>query len=163
MGCDFYIYKYLEIEHKNGTAYYSLKDARGWFCELGINWYESDDEDYNPYYMSEECKQLWKDMVKLCLTPRQPFVLYKNDHFVSERVKDKYLPLLQNKINNIFINEKYIFKDTGIFESIEDIIQVTKKEIRYEPGKGDGPYFTFNDDCENEDEDTDDKENSNDN
>ena len=109
MGCDFYIYKYLEIEHKNGVSYYSLKDERGWFCELDISWnnsdYESDgndDFDYSKRYMGKETAKLWDDMVKLCLTPREPMVLFENGKFMSKNMEKKYTQVLQDRINNKF-------------------------------------------------------------
>ena len=34
MGCDYYIYVYLEIHHTNGISYYPLPTIRGYYCDL---------------------------------------------------------------------------------------------------------------------------------
>lgn len=131
MGCDFYISKYLEIEHENGISYYFLKFERGWYCDVGINWYDSDGED-DEHYMAKESSKLYYDMINLCLTPRKPVILYENSKFVSKEIEEKYLHLIEDRINNKYIQENFSLKDTGNFTKIEEIIRITKKEYRYE-------------------------------
>ena len=45
----------------------------------------------------------------------------------------KYLPIIQNKINAKYVEKYTRYEDTGIFTSIEEIINVVKKEERYDP------------------------------
>jgi hypothetical protein len=45
----------------------------------------------------------------------------------------KYLPIIQNKIKKTYVEKYARYKDTGIFTSIEEIINVIKKEERYDP------------------------------
>ena len=45
----------------------------------------------------------------------------------------KYLPFIQNKIKKIYVEKYARYDDTGIFTSIEEIINVVKKEERYDP------------------------------
>jgi hypothetical protein len=44
----------------------------------------------------------------------------------------KYLSIIQDKINNIYVEKYRRFKDTGTFTSIDQVIKITKKEDRYE-------------------------------
>ena len=132
MGCDFYIYPYLEIHHSNGISYYQLPTIRGYYCELDCGVCDSDDDENDYYYNSIEYKTLYESMTKICLTPRKPVVIYNNNSFISPKLEMKYLPIIQNKINKKY-EEKYPrYKDTGIFTSIEQIINVVKKEERYD-------------------------------
>lgn len=140
MGCDFYIHKYLEIAHKNGVSYYSLKDERGWFCEMGLSWDGSDHESSDNKELEKERSKLYSKMMTLCLSPRSPLVLYENGKFVSNKFKQKYSKVLQDKIENKYVNYWCLYKDTGSFSNMEDVICITKKEIRYEPGE-DAPEF----------------------
>jgi len=133
MGCDFYIYTYLEIQHINGLSYYELPTIRGYYCELECGVYDSDDDESDYYYNSTEYKTLYENMKKICLTPRKPVVIYNNNSFVSQKLEMKYLPIIQNKINKKNVEKYTRYKDTGIFTSIEEIISVIKKEERYDP------------------------------
>lgn len=127
MGCDFYIDIYLEIHHINGISYYELPFIRGYYCELDCGIYDSDDDENDHYYNSIEYETLYKNMKKICLTPRKPVVIYNNNSFISQKLEMKYLPFIQNKIN------KQCDKDTGKFNSIDEVIKVIKKEKRYAP------------------------------
>ena len=129
MGCDFYIYTYLEIHHMNGISYYPFPMIRGYYCELEYGGYDSDDE-YD-YYNSIEHKTLYENMKKIYLTPRKPLVIY-NHSFITPKLEMKYLPIIQNKMNNNYIEKYPRYKDTGIFTSIEQIIKIVKKEERYD-------------------------------
>jgi len=132
MGCDFYIYVYLEIEHNKGISYFQFPTIRGYYCELGIDHCNSDDEN-DENNNSIEYQKLYEDMKRLCLTARNPFIIYENNSFITPKVEIKYLPIIQDKINKTHSKHDSIHKDTGILKSIEDIIKITKKEIRYDP------------------------------
>jgi hypothetical protein len=133
MGCDFYIYIYLEIQHINGISYYELPTIRGYYCDLECGVYDSDDDDIDRYYNSIEYKALYENMQKICLTPRKPVVIYDNNSFISSKFEMKYLPIIENKINKKYVKKCTRYEDTGVFTNIEQIIKVVKKEERYEP------------------------------
>lgn len=133
MGCDYYIYIYLEIQHTNGTSYYSLPTIRGYYCELDYGLVDSDDDANDHYYNSAEHESLYENMKKLCLTPRKPVIIYNNKSFITPRFETKYLPIIQDKINKKYVEKYYRHKDTGRFTSMDDIIAITKKEERYDP------------------------------
>jgi hypothetical protein len=136
MGCDWYIYVYLEIHHINGISYYEFPTIRGYYCDLECGIYDSDDDENDYYYNSTEYKTLYENMVKVCLTPRKPIVIYDNNSFTKPNFEMKYLSIIQDKINHKYVDkyvEKYHrFKDTGSFTSIDQVITITKKEERYE-------------------------------
>lgn len=92
----------------------------------------SDDEEIDIYYNSEEYNELYTNMIKLCLRPRKPVVIYCNNSFVEKRFKNKYLPIIQNKLDGINLKEYYRFTGTGNFTNINEIIRITKKEVRHE-------------------------------
>jgi hypothetical protein len=71
-------------------------------------------------------------MKKICLTPRKQVVIYNNHSFISPKLEMKYLPIIQNKINKKYVEKYPRYKDTGFFTSIEQIINVVKKEERYD-------------------------------
>lgn len=133
MGCDYYIRVYLEIQHINGISYYDLPTIRGYYCELDYGIYDSDDDENDYYYNSPEHEILCENVKKLSLTPRKPVVVYNNNSFISPKFETKYLPIIQNKINKKYVEKYPRHKDTGTFESIEQLIKVIKKEERYEP------------------------------
>ena len=130
MGCDFYIYTYLEIHHINGISYYEFPTIRGYYCDLECGVCDSDDDENDYYYNSIEYKTLYENMIKICLTSRKPVVIYNNS-FISPKHEMKYLPIIQNKINNKYLEKYPRHTDTGTFTSIEQIIKVIKKEERY--------------------------------
>jgi hypothetical protein len=135
MGCDYYIHVYLEIHHINGISYYELPTIRGYYCDLECGVIDSDDDENDHYYNSIEYITLYKNMKKICLTPRKPVVIYNNNSFISQKLEMKYLPFIQNKINKQYV-EKYIhyrYKDTGKFKRIDEVIKIIKKEERYAP------------------------------
>lgn len=145
MGCDYYIQCYLEIEHQNGISYYELPIIRGYFSDLECGFNDSDDDE--KYYNTKEFQQLYDDMKKLCLTSRKPVIIYSDNNFTSGRMKEKYLPLIENKINGNYNNEYCLYMDTGPLTNINQIIKVTKKEIRYQCG--DSPLL-YTDNSDNE-------------
>ena len=131
MGCDFYICPYLEIHHINGISYYQLPTIRGYYCDLECGVYDSDDDENDYYYNSIEYKTLYENMIKICLTPRKPVVIYNNS-FISPKLEIKYLPIIQNKINKKYVEKYPRHTDTGSFTSIEEITKIIKKEERNE-------------------------------
>ena len=132
MGCDFYIYVYLEIQHVNGVSYYQFPTIRGYYCELECGIYDSDDDEKDNYYNLEEYETLYNNMKKMCLTPRKPIVIYDNS-FISPKLEMKYLPFVTDKINKKYVEKYPRYEDTGKFTSIEQVIKITKKEERYDP------------------------------
>ena len=84
------------------------------------------------YYNSTEYKSFYENMIKICLMPRKPVIIYNNNLFISSKFEMKYLPIIQDKINNKYVNNYPRHTDTGIFTSIEQVIKVTKKEERYD-------------------------------
>ena len=149
MGCDFYIYKYLEILHTNGVAYYALPTERGYYAELGDAWYDSDvefnyDEDEtNITNTSKAYNKLCSDMMKLYLMPREPLVIFENGIFLNSRLEEKYLEMLKNKIQHIYLNNYCVCGDSGgVLNDLNSIIKVTKKEVRAEPGEGPELYYS---------------------
>jgi hypothetical protein len=132
MGCDYYIYTYLEIHHINGISYYQLPTIRGYYCDLECGVCDSDDDENDYYYNSMEYKTLYEHMKKICLTPRKHVVIYNNNSFISSKFEMKYLPIIQNKINKKYLEKYPRHTETGSFTSIEQIIKVIKKEERYE-------------------------------
>jgi len=131
MGCDFYIYVYLEIEHTTGISYYDLPTLRGYYCDLECGIYDSGDDESDYYYNSIEYDKLYNNnMIKICLTPRKPVVIYTNNKFVTPHFETKYLPMIQNKLNKNYVKKYSRHKDTGTFTSIEQVIKITKKEER---------------------------------
>jgi hypothetical protein len=109
---------------------------RGYYCELDYIDYDSDNNDDNEdNYNSIKCdyETLYDNIKKYYLTPRNPVVIYNNNSFVSTKCEMKYLPNIQDKINNKNGNKYSRYKDTGTFASIEQVIKVIKKEERYEP------------------------------
>ena len=137
MGCDFYIRIYLEIHHNNGISYYEFPTMRGYYCELdGIAFdSDNDNDNYNDQdnSMQDEYETLYENIKRYYLTPRKPVVIYNNNSFLSSKCEMKYLPNIQDKINNKNGNKYCRYQDTGTFTSIEQVITVIKKEERYEP------------------------------
>uniref|UniRef100_A0A6C0E1W2 Uncharacterized protein n=1 Tax=viral metagenome TaxID=1070528 RepID=A0A6C0E1W2_9ZZZZ len=131
MGCDFYIYVYLEIQHVNGISYYELPTIRGYYCDLECGVCDSDDDENDYYYNSTEYKTLYENMKKICLTSRKPLVIYTNNSFMSPKLEMKYSPIIQNKINKKYVEKYTRYKETGTFKSMEEIIHIVKKEERY--------------------------------
>jgi len=80
-------------------------------------------------------------MKKISLTPRKDVIIYKDGNFLNERFKEKYLPHIIDKINNKYINYYSLYDDEGSFSDISDIIQITRKEKRYEWGEG--PLYVY--------------------
>jgi len=145
MSPDFYIRRYLKFEHINGVSYYELRDVRGYFFELGENNYDGhDDYDNEDLIRKELLDKLYNDVIHYCLTPKKDIIIYENNEFVNEQLKEKYLPIIQDKINGNYVEKYCVHKDDGNFSNISEITKITKCEIRYEIGTKsltNGPYF----------------------
>jgi hypothetical protein len=133
MGCDFYIYTYLEIEHTDGVSYYEFPYMRGYYRSLDCSDYDSDDDENDYYYKSEEYKELYNYMIKIWLKPKKPVIIYDNHSFVTPKFEMKYLPKIRKIINNKYVNKHRMLDDIGTLTSMEQIIKITKKEYRYDP------------------------------
>jgi hypothetical protein len=71
MGCDFYIYCYLEIQHNKGISYYQLPTIGGYYCDLECGVCDSDDDENDYYYNSTEYKTLYDNMKKNVLNSKE--------------------------------------------------------------------------------------------
>lgn len=155
MGCDFYIYIHLEIEHLGGVFYIEIPVKRGYYGELTGGYYDDDFEDYE--HIKEEYQKLYLEMIKLDLTPYPPVVIYENDAFISSHFEQKYREIIERELkNNAILNLKYnknnddednndeddkdsvFFKkrheDIGIPpENFCEILKITRKEERVRP------------------------------
>ena len=131
MGCDYYIDIYLKIEHTEGTSYTKLPCIRGYFCECAWGIYEAN-EDENPYWHCEEAKILRKQIEQFMLKPRPELIIYSNKQYKSEFLQEKYEPLIVKKIEEKKC-EKIRYDDTAKLQNLDNIITITKFEVRYEP------------------------------
>jgi len=136
MGRDYLIHVYLEIQHTNGTAYYELPTIGGYYESFECGIYDSDEDEKDRYYNTKQYRDLKQKYYDMCLTPRKPLVLYKNGKFVKKRFEKKYLPMIQNKLNRVYMEQFCVCEDIGELKDICDISQITKKEIRYDMGEG---------------------------
>ena len=67
------------------------------------------------------------------ITMMNIIIIYNNNSFISPKFEEKYLSIIQDKINNKHINRYDLYIETGILTSIDQIIKITKKEERYNP------------------------------
>lgn len=171
MSYDYTIFIYLEIEHKYGIAYYQLNKMYGHYPSLKsldierkygisyhqlnrihgfypsldeIGFYDSDEEECDRYYNTDEYRDLHDKILEFCLIPRKPLVIFENEKFKTPKLKKKFLPFLIDKINEKYIENYYLYEDTGKFTKINDIIKVTRKEIRVNFGEEPRLYFINN-------------------
>jgi hypothetical protein len=124
MGCDYYIHLYVEIQYISGVSKYQYATIRGFYSELDCGIYDSDDEECDYYYHSNEYKKLYEDMVKLSLTPRKSIVIYENGSFKSPHFENKFKMMIENILSK---------KDIPNLNHFEEITKITKIEERYEP------------------------------
>ena len=154
---DFYISTYLEIEHNQGISYYQLSTQCGFYCDFirrnsaselynESTYYE---RKYSEVYNSsqdvksehlEKYEQLTEMYEKMCdilkgftLEPRKPIVIYADKSFVGPNLEAIYLPIIQNKLNKIYVNNLCLYEDTGSFTDITEVIKITKKTELVEP------------------------------
>lgn len=135
MGCDYYIDIYVKIEHTQGTCYIKLPCVRGYYCDCAWGIYE-ENEDEQPYWHTKEGKELRKKVEKFMLTPRPNVIIYSEKQYKSDFLREKYEPLIVKKIKE---TKRVImrYEDSGKLRSLDDIITVTKFEVRYDPGHDD--------------------------
>lgn len=151
--CDFYISAYLEIEHNQGISYYQLYTQCGFYCDFirgGVNdlyeksiYYQTIDRDdesnenknnnvkieHAEKYkqLTEMYEEMYNILKEFTLSPRSPIVIYENNSFVTQKLETKYLPIVQNKLNKIYVNNLCLYEDTGSFTDIGEVIKITKK------------------------------------
>ena len=119
MVCDFIVYVYLEIKHKEGVAYVELARRQEWYCDCLEPNIDSDDEEDN--YI-RKCDEYYKSFLKPSF---EPILIYNGERFIRNSYVDKYLTLIYEKVNEV----KY-WRDIGTFLNIDDIQQIRKIEIR---------------------------------
>ena len=120
MGCDYYVYTYLEIKHKTGIAYIELEKTKGWFCDCIEPNKDSDDEEEN---YKNKCNDYYEIFLKPSINP---ILIYDGKRFVKQHYNLKYSELIQQKID---YSEKY-WRDTGTLVNMTDIQQIRKVEVR---------------------------------
>ena len=108
MGCDYYIYKDLNIYYNdNKYISISLERDRGYYNDI----YDEDEEDY---------EEKMKKYIKECLTPvMKPIIIYIDNNFKNINFENKYKHLIENEIN------KYNIKWC-------EITKIIKEENRFE-------------------------------
>lgn len=132
MGCDYYIDIYLRIEHSGGICYVELPCIRGYFCDCAWGVYE-ENEDKEPYWQCKEAKELKRKMEAFILKPRPDVIIYSDKQYKSDFLQEKYKPYIIKKIEEKK-TKKIRYDDTGKLNCFDDIISVTRFELRYEPG-----------------------------
>ena len=137
MGRDYLIHIYLEIQHSNGIAFYELPTIGGYYSNIECGFYDSDYDEDNQYYRIPQYRELKKKYYEFCLTPKKPLVIFENGEFINDKLKQKYLPMVINNLNHVYLEKFCINKeDIGELKDINDILIITKKEVRYEMGEG---------------------------
>jgi len=119
MVCDFLVYTYLEIKHKEGIAYIELDYKQEWYCDCLEPNIDSDDEEEN--YI-RKCDEYYKSFLNPSINP---IMIYNEGRFLRHSYVEKYLNLIYEKVHEI----KY-WRDSGTLLSIDDIQQIRKIEIR---------------------------------
>ena len=162
MGCDYYINRFLRMEHPGGVSFVELPRIRGYFCECdwGIN--DSDVEDDDKYYHDpvytdsdvEDDDKYYHDPVYTELH-RPEILIYTNQSFLSERFRIKYLPLIEIRLQkNRDRQLKSPDTDFHLLMDMKDIVRISKFEVRYEVGQCPDNYYLYfeEDDHDNESE-----------
>ena len=120
MVCDFVVYTYLEIKHKEGIAYIELDSKKEWYCDCLEPMMDSDDEEDNHNNRYEEyCSTFLKPSF-------EPIMIYDGEHFLKQRFIDKYFNLIQHKSEGLLKH----WRDVGTLLNITDIQKIRKIEIR---------------------------------
>ncbi len=91
MGCDYYIYTYLEIIHTLGVCYFQLKTKRGYYTDFFENPDDSDD-DFSEEESERKIKleKIRKEYVETILTPTKPKTIYQNKAWTVKEYESKY-------------------------------------------------------------------------
>lgn len=104
MGCDYYIIKQLRIEHSDGVDIIELDRERCYFPEHHDDDYDSDDTINN-------IDLRYQQYLKVTFKPR---VLCDNGNWKNEKVRDKYIDRIYDKLkhyNNAFYNINTVIKE----------------------------------------------------
>jgi hypothetical protein len=122
MGCDYYIFRCLKVEHKNGVAYIDLGDRERAYFTYDFN-VDSDDEYYDEKY---------SDWVGLHLqTLTDPIVIYQDGAFVRQQLEGKYGELIDKcVVEHAKHPPSEYSRDKGVLKCREDIVKITKIELR---------------------------------
>lgn len=137
MGCDYYIYTYLEITHTGGTCYYQLKTKRGYYSDFIVDPVDSDED-----YSGEESERIIKlqklreEYEKIILEPAKPKILYEDNKWTCKEYESKYQTYIDTYIDGA--NSQYEKIQTGnhfedLGEKLTDftnIITIKKVEHR---------------------------------
>ena len=119
MVCDFLVYTYLEIKHKEGGAYVELNRRHDWYCDCLEPTVDSDDEEDN-YRI--RCEEYYESFLKPSF---EPILIYDGKKFLRHSYLNKYWNVIYEKLESI----KY-WRDVGTLLNMEDIQRVCKIEIR---------------------------------
>ena len=114
MGCDYYIFKLLEIRTKDGKVhYFELECARCWWFDPPV---DSDEHGYD-----EKFKK-WQDEKKQTLiVTYTPILIYQNNEYVSPQCEKKYDQKLQEWLDDEDVN----------INDITNIYKIEKRTERY--------------------------------
>jgi hypothetical protein len=146
MGCDYRIYKLLEITHTRGKAYIELDCERGYFLCSPSAGVDSDDERYEELYAKRYDYYLKSNFV--------PILIYEHGKFAQPRLEAKYKAMVERKVGvkkEPKVNEEKeegsqtsewseeeeedgdydYYRDTGEkLTSMDDILTIYKIEVR---------------------------------
>jgi len=122
MGCDFYVYTYLEIKHTGGLSYIELYKQKGYFCDCIEPMMDSDDDDVEAFDI--KCQKYRELFLQPIL---RPILIYENKEFVKESYKNKYHDIIQNSLYS-----PRCWRDSSPLLNVDSIISIHKKEIREE-------------------------------
>jgi len=91
MGCDYYIYKSLEIDfnYSIDSVFIELSMERGYFYELHI---DEDDPEYEEKYKESIREQLESRMENI--------LIYSDDNFVLPKYDAKYREMIDQKLKS---------------------------------------------------------------
>jgi len=120
MVCDYVVYTYLEIKHKDGIAYIELDKKQEWYCDCLEPMEDSDDDEPSYHIRSNE---YFNNFLKPTF---EPIVLYDGKHFLKQRYIHKYFNLIQQKTEGLL----NYWRDIGKIKDITEIQQIRKIEIR---------------------------------
>ena len=108
MGCDYYIIKRLKIEHSDGIDTIELDREQCYFNE---SIYDNSDIDSDDTYYNEKINEKIKKYLQVTYKPR---VLLEDGEWKNERLRDKYIDIVYDKLknyNNAFSNINLIVKE----------------------------------------------------
>lgn len=136
MGCDYYIYTYLEIKHTDGVCYYQLKRKRGYYSEFDV-YPEDSDEDFSVeenerLVKLEKIRENYKDII---LEPTKPKIIYNNGKWTCKEYESKYITYIDTYIDGSESPYKkddgYYFKNSGeALTDFSNILEIQKVEYR---------------------------------